>query len=92
MIALLQGEGIDVAVADPMADPHEVERHYGITLTDLSGSGYDAVIVAVAHDGYRTLDAAWFASRLRRGGVLADLKGIFRHLAEGTGGLRYWSL
>ncbi len=92
MIASLRHEGIEVDVADPMANPREVERHYGITLSDESGSGYDAVIVAVAHDCYRPLDAAWFAARLRKGGVLADIKGIFRHLAEGTWGVRYWSL
>ncbi len=93
IVKSLKRDGIAVDVADPVADAGEVERQYGIALSEMSGSGYDAVIVAVAHDCYLGLDLPWFESHLRPGGVVADLKGIFRRRLAGIrGGLRYWSL
>ena len=76
IIARLRWLGHDVAVADPMADPADAKHEYGLELVT-PGSGYDAVIGAVAHRSYRALDADALASMVRPGGIVADLKRLW---------------
>lgn len=67
--------GMRVTVWDPLADPQEVEREYGLQLAGESElAGADVVVVAVAHRGSREL-----AMRLlqdRRTVVCADVKAV----------------
>ena len=60
---------------DPWADPNEVETEYGMRLLeqlpDAEGSGYQAVIHAVAHDRFKELD---LASLLVDDGFIYDVK------------------
>lgn len=67
--------GLCTEVFDPMADPAEVERHYGLTLTaELPPlAQYAAVILAVSHSAFGMLD---FASARARGTLLFDVKGV----------------
>src|SRR3990170_1642683 len=58
VIARLSELGHRISVADPMADPDEVERDFGLTLYEPDGAHFDLVIGAVAHDAFRTLGAA----------------------------------
>jgi UDP-N-acetyl-D-galactosamine dehydrogenase len=56
--------GLNVDVYDPIADPEEVSREYGINIvskvdTDVT---YDAIIVAVAHKAFLTFDLNEIAS------------------------------
>jgi len=44
----LKGEGLEVDVYDPIADPELVKKQYGISLTK-TPKKYEAVILAVAH-------------------------------------------
>jgi UDP-N-acetyl-D-galactosamine dehydrogenase len=76
IIERLRWLGHDVAVADPLADPAEAKHEYGLDLVT-PGSGYDAVIGAVAHQSYRDLDAAALAGIVRTGGIVADLKRLW---------------
>jgi UDP-N-acetyl-D-glucosamine/UDP-N-acetyl-D-galactosamine dehydrogenase len=49
----LQSFGVDVQIADPLADAAAVADEYGVSLTDLDAlKPADAVILAVAHDRY----------------------------------------
>jgi UDP-N-acetyl-D-galactosamine dehydrogenase len=88
LVSELQSYGVGVDVTDPYADPEEVREEYGFELSDPSGRQYDAVVVAVSHQPYLSLDEGYFAGLLDEKGILIDLKGIYRNR---IGKLTYWS-
>jgi UDP-N-acetyl-D-galactosamine dehydrogenase len=90
LVRRLESLGAEVAVHDPLGDPKEADDHYGLVLaSDLAPfSGFDAIVGAVAHDGYRDAD---LGRLLRPGGLVADIKGIWRGRAL-PAGLRRWAL
>ncbi len=61
-------------------DAGEADRLYGIPLlTSLEGlDGFDAVVGAVRHDHYLSLGTADLAGLVREGGLIADIKGLWR--------------
>ena len=83
--------GHDITVSDPLADPVEVGREYGLVLTKEPEGRFDCLIGAVRHQQYDGLSAEEVASRVTDGGVVADLKGMWRKL-ELPGELRRWTL
>ncbi len=85
----LKSFGVNVEVVDPHADPEGLKHEYGFSLVEKPGEGYDAVIVAVAHDEYKDLNEEYFKSLLSEGGLLVDVKGIYRGKIKNT---PYWSL
>ena len=89
----LEARGHRVAVHDPRADRDEARALYGIELLpDLdAATGFDAVIGAVAHDAYRALDADRLSRLLVPGGLVADIKGLWREVTLPEG-LRRWRL
>jgi UDP-N-acetyl-D-galactosamine dehydrogenase len=88
----LQGRGHDVSVHDPFADVEETEREYGIRLRqDALDHQYDAVVCAVAHDEYAGMDEAAIEQLLVANGLIADLKGTWRH-RQWAAPLAYWTL
>jgi UDP-N-acetyl-D-galactosamine dehydrogenase len=89
IIKELKSYSVNVEVVDPHADSEELHHEYGFGLTGKIGKGYDAVIVAVNHQEYLDLDESYFRSILSEGGVLVDVKGIYRRKIKG---LTYWSL
>ena len=93
LIARLKQGGHEVDVHDPMADPREAAGFYGVELlAELAGaSGYDCVVGAVSHAAYRTLTGDTLARLLKPGGMVADMKGMWRATAL-PDGLRYWRL
>ncbi len=80
--------GVEVDVIDPGASSEEVRSEYGISLCEKPTGKYDAIIVAVAHREYCSLDENYFLNLLNEKGILADLKGIFRNRMRW---LTYWS-
>ncbi|MCO5949286.1 nucleotide sugar dehydrogenase [Mucilaginibacter flavidus] len=48
--------GLNVEINDPWANAGEVRHEYGINMLSEIGFGYDAIILAVAHDEYNKLD------------------------------------
>jgi UDP-N-acetyl-D-galactosamine dehydrogenase len=78
LIRRLKELGHRVEVADPLADPTEVQREHGLSVTRTNGTSYDLVVGAVAHDDYRKLDDAELKTLVAPGGTLADLKGMWR--------------
>jgi UDP-N-acetyl-D-galactosamine dehydrogenase len=66
--------GCRVDVHDPWATSEDVKHEYGFELVgaeELEKGAYDAVILAVAHERFRSLDVA----RLRNeNGVVYDVK------------------
>jgi UDP-N-acetyl-D-glucosamine/UDP-N-acetyl-D-galactosamine dehydrogenase len=75
IIRELQSFGINVQVHDPLADPAATLHEYGIALQrELAPA--DAVVLAVAHDSYRTAGWPFIAGLLRNGrGLVMDVKG-----------------
>ncbi|MHC1691392.1 MAG: nucleotide sugar dehydrogenase [Bacteroidales bacterium] len=80
---------IDVDVIDPKADAHEVLEEYNIRIQKDPVGLYHAVIVAVSHKEYVGLSADEFHKLLMPGGLLVDVRGIYRSLSKE---FRYWSL
>ncbi|MBX7535473.1 Vi polysaccharide biosynthesis UDP-N-acetylglucosamine C-6 dehydrogenase TviB [Qipengyuania sp. GH1] len=79
MVRELEDFGSKVDIFDPWVDPLEAKHEYGISLTDEIAEGikYDAVILAVPHDGLVRNGAESIRKLLRPGGVFYDLKSVF---------------
>jgi len=91
VVRRLQWLGHKVDVADPLADPEEVQREYGLSLTEVNGERYDLVVGAVPHAGYRELPDERLSAMVAPGGTLADLKGMWRDRSLAPG-IDRWSL
>lgn len=91
VIRELKSYNIAVDVVDPYANKEEVHEEYGLDLVDApKPKGYDAIVLAVAHAPYRTMEEGDFAHFMRHpNGVFADLKGLYRGRINQ---LEYWSL
>jgi UDP-N-acetyl-D-galactosamine dehydrogenase len=89
----LAKRGLQVTTHDPIADPAEAEVLYGLTPLAVlpDDQRFDAVLAAVPHHAYASLDSARIVNLLRPGGLLADLKGLWRELRL-PDGFRRWSL
>ncbi|WP_294123810.1 nucleotide sugar dehydrogenase [Sphingomonas sp.] len=83
--------GHNVTVSDPLADPDEVAREYQLDVTKEPGGNYDCLIGAVRHKQYEEMTADAVAGRVADGGMVADLKGMWRKL-DLPDGFRRWSL
>ena len=67
--------GLQVDTYDPWASSQEVEHEYGFSLIDaLDPSGYDAIVLAVAHDQFLALDMHQL--KAQKGAVIYDVKGV----------------
>ena len=82
--------GHAVTVHDPIADPAEAKQFYGIDLAPTLAGPFDAAIGAVAHDSYVGLSDDELAALVVEGGILADIKGIWRD--REIAGVRRWQL
>jgi len=91
LVRRLKSLGHDVEVADAIASPEEIEREYGLKVTELDGRSYDLVVGAVAHRDYCELGDDRLASLVAPGGTLADLKGMWRGRTLNPG-LDRWTL
>ena len=93
----LREYGITAVIADPTADADEAKRLYGITFADMNTvTDCDAVILAVAHDAFKTLTAAdldrLFKKTENGKKVLVDIKGLLDRKAYEAAGYHYWRL
>jgi UDP-N-acetyl-D-galactosamine dehydrogenase len=88
----LQQFGIQPLVHDPLADPQETYREYGIRLADwLDLTALDALVLAVRHQAYVDMSQDALLACLSPGGVLMDVKSV---LVPDTlpSTIHYWSL
>lgn len=73
----LTGYNIIVDVYDPWAEKIDVEREYGLNLIEKPASNvYDAIILAVGHEQFRTMGEHAIRSMGKSDHVLYDLKYI----------------
>lgn len=88
--------GISPVVVDPAADADEAKRLYGIDFGSMEEiRDMDAVIVAVAHDEFKTLGKADLDKFYKAGNakkVLADIKGLLNKADYMTPDYQYWRL
>jgi UDP-N-acetyl-D-galactosamine dehydrogenase len=89
MVKELLDYNVAVDFVDPYADAEEVKHEYGLQLAKEIGQGYDAIVLAVAHEPYKTFSAEYLESISNKNVLFADLKGIYRNK---TTDLNYWSL
>ena len=75
VIRELQDFGCDVKVSDYWADNEEVKREYNLDLVqDTTSDDYDAVVLAVAHDKYKSLDIQPSETK-----VIFDIKSMLKN-------------
>ena len=89
VVTELKNYSLHVDVVDPYADSTELQHEYGFGLLPEPGRQYDAIIVAVNHRPYLSLDESYFRSIAAPKAVLVDIKGIYRGK---IGEMVYWSL
>jgi UDP-N-acetyl-D-glucosamine/UDP-N-acetyl-D-galactosamine dehydrogenase len=94
IITELEDYGVEVLVHDPLADPGEALRYYGVTLKSLDAlAGVDAVIVAVTHRHYETLGLPGILKLCPQGPpIVMDLKSLFDATQAKEKGVSYWRL
>ena len=91
----LKEYGITAVIADPAADADEAKRLYGIEFVKLSEiREMDAVILAVAHEQFKSLTVADIDALYKPNAakVLLDLKGILNKTDFENAGYIYWRL
>jgi UDP-N-acetyl-D-glucosamine/UDP-N-acetyl-D-galactosamine dehydrogenase len=93
IIETLRLLGHEVVVHDPLADAEEALEHYGITLASTfhDVGTFNAVVGAVAHTSYRAFTPSTFEALLERGGLVADIKAMWRDVRL-PDGIRRWEL
>ncbi len=91
VIRRLQALGHEVTVHDPLADSAEARHEYGIDLAAAAfDNSYDLVFVAVPHAVYAELGDARLAGLVAEGGLLADLKHLYK--GRELPGVERWTL
>jgi UDP-N-acetyl-D-glucosamine/UDP-N-acetyl-D-galactosamine dehydrogenase len=90
IIRELMQYSVNVHITDAWASANEVAHEYKLTLTENLSDNYDAIIVAVAHEGYKKLTADYFKSMTNGQPILMDLKGMYDFAKESD--LTYWRL
>jgi UDP-N-acetyl-D-galactosamine dehydrogenase len=91
LVARLAELGHQMVVHDPLADPDEARREYGLDLTaDALDRSFDLVVAAVPHAYYRELADDRIAALVAEGGLLADLKNLYA--GRSFGNVDRWSL
>ena len=89
----LESYGVQVFVTDPLAEPGEAMREYGVELfrwSDLPRA--DAIVAAVAHREFSTMAIEDFGRKLVRGGAFIDVKAAFDRNAIVEAGYILWRL
>jgi UDP-N-acetyl-D-galactosamine dehydrogenase len=89
----LESYGAKVHVHDPVADPAEAAREYGVQL-----EGWDAIpqcaaiVMAVAHEEFKVRPVDEFAAKLRPGGMIVDVKCQMDRAALAERNIPLWRL
>ena len=90
IVTELKSYQMAVDIVDPHASSEEMEKEYGVSLLKQPLTNYDAIIVAVNHQEYLSLNEDYFKSLFKDGkGVFIDVKGIYQSKIKD---LEYWSL
>jgi UDP-N-acetyl-D-galactosamine dehydrogenase len=92
IVTELEQFGVEAVVHDPHADPEEARHEYGLKLSAWDDiRNLDGLIVTVAHKAYREMGPEKLLALVRHGGVVMDVKSMFRP-SQVERAIRYWSL
>ncbi len=94
IIAELKDYDVEVIVHDPMADPEEAKAFLEVSLAKMEDlAGVDAVLLAVAHDLYKTLGLQKTAALCADATpIVVDVKGIYGPDEAEKLNINYWRL
>lgn len=93
VIRELESYGAKVVVHDPVADAAEAHHEYGVDLVDwenLPKAG--AIVAAVNHKQYKALPVCDFVAKLKKDGVITDVKSMLDRDAYAQAGVTVWRL
>ena len=77
IVAELKTYHVDIDIYDPWVDSAEAEHEYGLnTITSLNQGTYDAVIICVGHDQFKSMGAKAIRALCKPDSVLFDVKHI----------------
>lgn len=93
IVSQLESYSINVVVRDYCADQKESQQLYGIDLDKPCPEKVDAIIIAVAHDKYRSMPITMLKKQLKtKTGILVDIKRIFKREDVEQEKIQYWGL
>ena len=89
--------GIQLLVVDPHADKKEIQKEYGLTLTELNEiKDIDCLLLAVPHKEFKELSLEHYDSMFRESDsstkVVIDVKSMFDKENIKSHGFAYWGL
>jgi UDP-N-acetyl-D-glucosamine/UDP-N-acetyl-D-galactosamine dehydrogenase len=91
LVRELEGYSINVNIYDPHADAEEIAHEYQLTMSSEIGDDYDAVLVAVAHEDFKSTSINDYLALMNGTPILFDLKGMYDK-EEFSKSLTYWRL
>ncbi len=84
---------VEVLAHDPLADPDEVRREFGLTMCEpRPGMDVSAIVLCVSHRRYLEQGLARLREWADGNPVLIDVKSVFEAEAAQSAGFRYWRL
>lgn len=97
IIKQLNTYGIEPTVVDPWASERDAMREYGVHLKTMEeAKNADCVIVAVAHNEFRTMSLDEIKGLFKNGAdeekVLIDVKGLYKVTDLNASGIKWWRL
>lgn len=93
IVSELVSYGAQVRVHDPLADPDDARRHFGIDLCSWEEmNDLGAIILAVPHAQYREMAVSDLTARLSEKGCLVDVKSILDLAEVAQSGVHFWRL
>jgi len=93
IIRELESYGVEVSVTDPLAQPEDARREYGVNLQPIGHlQQADALIIAVAHQEYKKLTPKDLNQLLVTEGVLIDVKAVFDLQSTEKNNFQVWRL
>ncbi len=93
VIAELETYGVEVVIWDPVAENHEAQEEYGISLTDINDvKDIDAVIAAVSHEAILNQDLSELAAKCNGSVPFVDVKSAFGRDDITAAGFKGWRL
>jgi len=85
----LKSFSLHVDIIDPYAESAQLIHEYGFGLVTETQNDYDAVIITVPHESFKSWGDQDFASITHQGALIADIKALFRNKIHSR---KYWSL
>ena len=68
-----------VDIVDPWVDPNEARSEYNLEISQtITGKDYSAVVIAVGHSEFKSLDTASLRQRIISRGIIYDVKGLYK--------------